>query len=241
MCPTRSPQQQGANQIASETSTKRRALFIPGYAAGAAAYFNIFKGLLEIYDEIVTIDVLGFGCSGRPDFYAFDTKECNDFFILQLQMWMKKTGYDSADKGKFTIIGHSLGCYIGTHYAIAEPDKIDEMIHLSPAAIGEKPQDYRPYEYVEKQTNFGKRILMNIAYLFWDFNLSPMIPFKMFGYWPGRYLQKGWLQRIKNPSEHDKEVLSQFMMQAGLRKTSTDKCVTVIFSFGHGWARLPLA
>ena len=26
-----------------------------------------------------------------------------------------------------------------------------------------------------------------------------------------------------------------------MRKTSTDRCVAVIFSFGHGWARLPLA
>lgn len=31
------------------------------------------------------------------------------------------------------------------------------------------------------------------------------------------------------------------MMQACLRKTCTDKCLTIIFSFGHGWARLPLA
>ena len=57
-------------------------MFIPGYAAGAAAYFNIFKGLLEVYDEIVTIDVLGFGCSGRPKFLANETKDCIDFFLL---------------------------------------------------------------------------------------------------------------------------------------------------------------
>jgi pimeloyl-ACP methyl ester carboxylesterase len=106
---------------------------------------------------------------------------------------MKKTGYDDPSKGKFTIIGHSLGCYIATHYAMREHDKIDEMIHLSPAAIGEKPKDYQPWEYVEKQTNFCKRQLMKLAWLVWDFNLSPVIPFKMFGYWPGRALQKGWL------------------------------------------------
>lgn len=70
---------------------------------------------------------------------------------------MDKTGYDDASKGKFTIIGHSLGCYIATHYAMREHAKIIEMIHLSPAAIGEKPLEYRPYEYVEKQTNFCKR------------------------------------------------------------------------------------
>lgn len=63
---------------------------------------------------------------------------------------MKSTGYDDSKNGEFTIIGHSLGCYIASHYAMINSEKVTEMIHLSPAAIGEKPIDYDPYEYVEK-------------------------------------------------------------------------------------------
>ena len=113
------------------------------------------------------------------------------------------------------------------------PEKITEMIHLSPAAIGEKPENYRPYSYVEKQEHWAKRTFMLFAYLCWDFHASPFALFKVGGYWPVTFVQAGWAQRIKNPNEEDKAILSAFMIQCNMRKTSTEKCLTVIFSFGH--------
>ena len=46
---------------------KRRLLVISGYCGSAICMFPMFQKLSE-YFEITTIDVLGFGCSGRPDF-----------------------------------------------------------------------------------------------------------------------------------------------------------------------------
>jgi hypothetical protein len=46
----------------------RRALFMPGYGAPVACYFSVFKGLLNTFDELICIDPLGMGCSGRPTF-----------------------------------------------------------------------------------------------------------------------------------------------------------------------------
>ena len=46
---------------------KRRLLFMGGWGASSASYFALFKELSNFF-EVTTIDQLGFGCSGRPDF-----------------------------------------------------------------------------------------------------------------------------------------------------------------------------
>jgi len=61
------------------------------------------------------VDCLGFGSSGRPDFYCNDAQQCIEFFVLQLEAWITKTGYDK--QGPFSVMSHSMGCYIMTHYA----------------------------------------------------------------------------------------------------------------------------
>ena len=66
---------------------KKRALFLPGYAAPVGAYFSIFNSLQKAFDEVTYVDFLGMGCSGRPTFQAFDTNDCIDFFIMQLILW----------------------------------------------------------------------------------------------------------------------------------------------------------
>ena len=46
---------------------RKRLLLIAGYASTAVSLFPLFNELSYEY-ELTGIDVLGFGCSGRPDF-----------------------------------------------------------------------------------------------------------------------------------------------------------------------------
>lgn len=36
---------------------------------------------------------------------------------------------------EFTLVGHSLGGYIGGHYALNYPDRVDKLILLSSAGV----------------------------------------------------------------------------------------------------------
>ena len=59
---------------------KRRLLFIVGYSATSPAYFAIFKELSK-YFEVTGIDPLGWGGSGRPEYYVRDYQDTVDFFM----------------------------------------------------------------------------------------------------------------------------------------------------------------
>ena len=102
----------------------RRVLFIPGFGASGSSYCFIWKEMSYFFD-ITTVDLLGFGCSGRPKFMAFELEQVIDYFVSQLRSWMDKTRFDEKSKGKYTIMAHSMGCYVATHYIKRFPDMID--------------------------------------------------------------------------------------------------------------------
>ena len=58
---------------------KRRLLVIVGYAGSGVSFFPMFQGLREEY-EITAVDVLGFGCSGRPAFKSHTVEGVNGWF-----------------------------------------------------------------------------------------------------------------------------------------------------------------
>jgi len=60
-------------------SKRRRLLLIPGYAASGVCYFSLFAKLREEF-EVTLFDVLGFGCSGRPEVQDFTVDGLQDFF-----------------------------------------------------------------------------------------------------------------------------------------------------------------
>ena len=54
-----------------QCNKNRRLLFIPGFGASASAYCFLWKEL-SCYFDITTVDMMGFGCSGRPRYKAFE-------------------------------------------------------------------------------------------------------------------------------------------------------------------------
>lgn len=69
------------------SNNKRRLLFIPGYGASGASYFELFKELHKHF-EIHIPDLLGFGSSGRPEFLCRTTEETAEYFVVCLRKWM---------------------------------------------------------------------------------------------------------------------------------------------------------
>lgn len=99
-------------------------LIIVGYAGTGVSFFPMFEGLREEF-EITTVDILGFGCSGRPTFRANTVAGVLGWFSWQLRAWMEATGYDAPGKGAYSMFCHSMGCYFASHWAIDNHAKID--------------------------------------------------------------------------------------------------------------------
>lgn len=123
---------------------KRRLLFFAGWAAPSSAYAMIFKELQKHF-EVTTIDMLGMGCSGRPDYYAKTIEENIEFFMLSIENWMKQTGYNEQ---KFNILAHSMGCYFSTNYACRHPNEIEQIMFISAAGMYGNPVDFTPKKFV---------------------------------------------------------------------------------------------
>lgn len=59
-----------------------------------------------------------------------DVKTAENFFIDSLESWRKKKEIE-----KFTLIGHSLGGYLSSCYAIKYPERVSKLVLLSPVGL----------------------------------------------------------------------------------------------------------
>lgn len=95
---------------------------------------KIANELVEKGYRVVIPDQIGFGKSTKPDFYQFS------FYNLALNTNML---LESLKINKFTIVGHSMGGMLATHYTYLYPDKIKQLVMINPIGL-------EPYlKYVE--------------------------------------------------------------------------------------------
>jgi len=87
---------------------------------------------------VYAVDWLGMGRSARVPFKiksklndtAGRVKETEDFFVESLEEWRKKMNLE-----KMTLVGHSLGGYLSSVYALRYPQRVERLILLSPAGV----------------------------------------------------------------------------------------------------------
>ncbi|KAF8937622.1 Alpha/Beta hydrolase protein [Dissophora ornata] len=116
-----------------------------GYGAGLAFFFRNYLSLSQIPNsKIYAIDWLGMGGSSRPNFKFKHTpktsvkevvKDSEDFFIEGLEEWRKIQQIE-----KMVLVGHSLGGYLSTVYALKYPERVEKLILVSPVGIPENPE-----------------------------------------------------------------------------------------------------
>jgi len=116
-----------------EISETKEVDFIPlvllhGFGGGLALWTKNFEPLCKDL-PLYAIDILGFGRSSRPAF-AGDHKAAEQFWIDSLEAWRKKMGFS-----RMVLLGHSMGGYISTIYALAYPQHVEKLILLSPFGV----------------------------------------------------------------------------------------------------------
>lgn len=98
-------------------------ILLHGIAASSDDWQHLVK-LLKHHYRCITIDLLGFGKSPKPQWYGYrleDHLRAVQHTIRQLRL-----------KEPFTLIGHSLGSLLATRYTRRYPRRVQHLILLSP-------------------------------------------------------------------------------------------------------------
>ncbi|KAI1102346.1 alpha/beta-hydrolase [Jackrogersella minutella] len=116
-------------------------VMLHGYGAGLGFYYKNFESLSRSEGwKIYALDWLGMGNSTRPPFkicakdQATKIREAENWFVDALEEWRKIRKIE-----KFTLLGHSLGGYLGVSYALKYPGHINKLILASPVGVPEDP------------------------------------------------------------------------------------------------------
>jgi cardiolipin-specific phospholipase len=138
----------GKNRALNEFSVERvdetpdeTLVMLHGYGAGLGFFYKNFEPLTRVKGwRLYALDMLGMGNSSRPPFRikakdpAEKIQEAESFFIDALEEWRKIRKIE-----KFTLLGHSLGGYLATAYALKYPGHLNKLILASPVGVPEDP------------------------------------------------------------------------------------------------------
>ncbi|CAG7848750.1 SubName: Full=Related to alpha/beta hydrolase {ECO:0000313/EMBL:CCA69971.1} [Serendipita indica DSM 11827] len=121
-------------------------VILHGYGAGLG-FFSLNLDTLSTWvskrgQPVYLLDWLGMGRSSRPTFRVTakhaDThqrvSQAESFFLDALEEWRNKMNID-----KMNLVGHSLGAYLVTAYALKYPQHVERLVLLSPAGVNAGP------------------------------------------------------------------------------------------------------
>ena len=115
-------------------------VLVHGYAAALGFFYTNLEGLSSIPGcRLHAIDMLGFGCSGRPSFPApaegttpmKKVLDAEAFFVDSFERWRLKRGIR-----KCHVIAHSLGGYLmSCYYLKYGRDVVEKLVLVSPVGV----------------------------------------------------------------------------------------------------------
>jgi pimeloyl-ACP methyl ester carboxylesterase len=124
--------------------------------AASSENWNKLVPLLSSEYRCITIDLVGFGKSPKPQWYDYtieDHLRAIDHTIRKLRL-----------KDSFTLVGHSLGSLIATRYTRDNPGRVSRIIPI-PKSIGANPDIWIPFTRTLEHCIEQQTILEDITYL----------------------------------------------------------------------------
>lgn len=222
--------------ITPHSSKKDDVVLCHGFGSGLGFYYRNFspisKGLCD--RRVFGLDWLGMGHSGRPsDFPLYKNgsngndghKKAIAFFIDSFEVWREMMGIE-----RMVLVGHSMGGYLATHYALQYPNRVSKLILASPVGIP-----------VPKTQNDGIAVtghkIPAWLNMLWNRNWTPQAlirgPF-------GRKLSNLYIDsRFSFLPTMERECLAKYFYSISVGKPSGEYALAALLSPG-AWAREPL-
>lgn len=123
------------------SSSSRNLVMLHGWGTGMGLWFENLDALSSLPGwNIHVLDNPGMGRSTRetfnivqgkddPDGYKM-VQETEEWYLSRLETWREKNGLD-----RFVLLGHSLGGYIASIYAMKYPQHVERLILVSPVGV----------------------------------------------------------------------------------------------------------
>ena len=115
-------------------SNNEDVLFIHGLGSSSIGWRDIPDALSRYYHTI-TVDLVGFGLSDKPDKTDYYTIEGFSKFIMD---FIETIAIKDKGRCKITLVGHSLGGYIAAHSAIQHKQKIEKLVLVDTSGLLER-------------------------------------------------------------------------------------------------------
>jgi len=114
-------------------------VLLHGFMSGGAMYVNNLDALAATGRPVYVLDWRS--CAGSPrEAAAFPAHgHAEDYFVTALEQWRRAVGAATLD-----IVGHSMGGYIATSYALRHPDRVNKLVLVSPGGLPTIPNPSGP-------------------------------------------------------------------------------------------------
>lgn len=117
-------------------------VLLHGYVC-ALAFWMLNLDEISAHRPVYAIDLLGFGKSSRPSF-SKDPQEIEQQYVEFLEKWRQ-----SMNIPKMILLGHSLGGFIGSSYALKYPENVEHLILADPWGYTPAPP-LKEYSFIRR-------------------------------------------------------------------------------------------
>jgi pimeloyl-ACP methyl ester carboxylesterase len=124
-----------------------------GFGGGIGAFVANLDDLSH-HHKVYVCDIIGFGRSSRPEFTGNKPEEAEAFCVESIKTWV-----DALKLDKFNLLGHSMGAFLSTLYAIKYPASVLNLLLVDPWGV---PQMVKP----PSDVSYRFKIVMTLAKFF---------------------------------------------------------------------------
>lgn len=207
-------------------------VIVHGYMNGALYFYRNLAGLASYFDTVVSVDLLGWGLSSRPSFDRLidDSVETAEaFFVESLESWRSSNNIE-----KMNLAGHSMGGYLSVAYCEKYPERVNQLLLLSPAGVPDDTQESIDARRSRFLTSTTRKLVYKFVTSLWESGYTPGSVMRTIPESQGRRLVEGYVHNrlpvIQDPEE--KAILAEYMYTGSILPGSGEYGLSRLLQMG---------